>query len=181
MHNDIEYVDLGLPSGTLWAKYNIGATSETEYGGYYKYGRTTTGCSVGQYYGTENPLAASADVVTQTYGDRWHTPTSGQCQELIDNTTYTWETNFNGSGINGLKMTSKTKPNVYLFLPAGGRLTDGCVFENVGTYGYFLTNTPYDSENFCGFYIYSKGPRMSNGSTTRRRIPRMARGVKDSA
>jgi hypothetical protein len=30
-----EYVDLGLPSGTLWAKMNIGATSETELGNFY--------------------------------------------------------------------------------------------------------------------------------------------------
>ena len=26
-----EYVDLGLPSGTLWAKCNVGASSETDY------------------------------------------------------------------------------------------------------------------------------------------------------
>ena len=41
IHNEIrqlEYVDLGLPSGTLWAKCNIGAASETEYGDYYMWG-----------------------------------------------------------------------------------------------------------------------------------------------
>ena len=44
IHNEIrqlEYVDLGLPSGTLWAKCNIGAASETEYGDYYMWGSTT--------------------------------------------------------------------------------------------------------------------------------------------
>ena len=30
-----EYVDLGLPSGLLWAKYNIGANSEEEAGLYF--------------------------------------------------------------------------------------------------------------------------------------------------
>lgn len=34
------WVDLGLPSGILWAKYNVGATSPEEYGGYYAWGET---------------------------------------------------------------------------------------------------------------------------------------------
>jgi len=33
-----EYVDLGLPSGTLWATYNVGATSPYEKGDYYAWG-----------------------------------------------------------------------------------------------------------------------------------------------
>jgi len=37
---DYEYVDLGLPSGTLWAKCNIGANSETDYGLYFAWGET---------------------------------------------------------------------------------------------------------------------------------------------
>lgn len=32
------YVDLGLPSGTKWATMNVGASSITDYGNYYKYG-----------------------------------------------------------------------------------------------------------------------------------------------
>ena len=35
---DHEYVDLGLPSGTLWATCNIGASSPEEYGNYYAWG-----------------------------------------------------------------------------------------------------------------------------------------------
>lgn len=35
-----EYVDLGLPSGLLWAKYNIGANSEEESGLYFQWGDT---------------------------------------------------------------------------------------------------------------------------------------------
>ena len=30
-----EYVDLGLPSGLKWAKCNIGAEKETNYGNYF--------------------------------------------------------------------------------------------------------------------------------------------------
>ena len=86
-----ESVDLGLPSGTLWARYNVGATSETDYGDYYQYGKgaddysVTSGQSI--YSGTENPLATSADTAAQVWGGNWHIPTTAQCQELIDNTT----------------------------------------------------------------------------------------------
>ncbi len=37
-----QYVDLGLPSGTLWASCNIGANSPEEYGDYYAWGETNT-------------------------------------------------------------------------------------------------------------------------------------------
>ena len=35
-----EYVDLGLPSGTLWATCNVGASKPEEYGDYYAWGET---------------------------------------------------------------------------------------------------------------------------------------------
>ena len=36
--NDQLYVDLGLPSGTKWAKCNVGAATETDYGDYFQWG-----------------------------------------------------------------------------------------------------------------------------------------------
>ncbi len=41
VENGHEYVDLGLPSGTLWAKMNIGATAITDYGDYFAWGETS--------------------------------------------------------------------------------------------------------------------------------------------
>ena len=35
------FVDLGLPSGLKWAKCNLGAKTETDYGNYYMWGSTT--------------------------------------------------------------------------------------------------------------------------------------------
>ena len=35
-----EYVDLGLPSGTLWATHNLGASAPEEIGDYYAWGET---------------------------------------------------------------------------------------------------------------------------------------------
>lgn len=39
---EYEYVDLGLPSGTLWCTVNVGAKEETEYGNYYSWGEIET-------------------------------------------------------------------------------------------------------------------------------------------
>ena len=46
-----EYVDLGLPSGLKWAKCNIGASSETDYGVYFQWGDISgiSGSLVGKY------------------------------------------------------------------------------------------------------------------------------------
>ena len=38
--DEVESVDLGLPSGTIWAACNLGASSPEEYGNYYAWGET---------------------------------------------------------------------------------------------------------------------------------------------
>ena len=38
--NGHDYVDLGLPSGTLWATCNVGASKPTDYGSYFQWGDT---------------------------------------------------------------------------------------------------------------------------------------------
>ena len=38
--NGHEYVDLGLPSGTLWATCNVGAETPEGYGDYFAWGET---------------------------------------------------------------------------------------------------------------------------------------------
>ena len=40
--NDHTYVDLGLPSGTLWATCNVGAETPEEYGNYFAWGEIET-------------------------------------------------------------------------------------------------------------------------------------------
>lgn len=47
------YVDLGLPSGTLWAETNIGGVTPENFGDYFAWGATTTWYEAG--YGAENP------------------------------------------------------------------------------------------------------------------------------
>lgn len=36
-NNSHPYVDLGLPSGTLWATMNVGAKNPSDYGKYFQY------------------------------------------------------------------------------------------------------------------------------------------------
>ena len=90
-----EYVDLGLPSGKLWATQNFGATSKTDFGSYYMW--------------------SSSDRVPNSWGTKWNTPTIGEYKELIENCSCTW-TFING--VSGYLLTGKN--GATLFLPAAG-------------------------------------------------------------
>lgn len=147
------YIDLGLPSGTLWGCKNVGAATETEYGNYYNYGKGSKTYqetkSQSKYSGTENPLALSADTAHLVLGGDWHTPTESQYSELYLNTNLTWEENFNNTGVNGAKLTSKTDPRKYVFFPACGWYYKGNGPFNTELKGYYMTSTtPIGSNQF---------------------------------
>ena len=153
-YNGHEYVDLGLPSKTKWATMNVGASSETDYGNYYQYGKgaaqyaATSGDS--NYSGTEDPLDSSVDTAVQVWGGQWHMPTKAQIKELIDNTTYKWVENYKGSRI-GCTLTAKN--GAVLFLPAAGIWYNGSL-RNVGVSGYYWGSSPSGSLGAC--YLYFK-------------------------
>ncbi len=147
-----EYVDLCLPSGTLWATCNIGADSPEKYGDYFAWGETDpkTDFTVGTYkycngdfysltkycnnptYGsngfTDNlsVLLPEDDAAIVNLGENWSMPTKEQWQELFDNTDTTWTTQ---NGIFGLLLTSSCNS---LFLPAAGHYNG----NNTGNVGY---------------------------------------------
>ena len=151
-YNGHDYVDLGLPSGTKWATMNVGASSETEYGNYYQYGKGTAqyAATSGQsdYSGTEDPLDSSVDTAAQVWGGQWHMPTNAQYDELTANTTYEWTTI---NGINGGKFTA-TNGN-YVFFPAAGYYEDGNL--NKVDYGsYVRSSTPLGS--LSAYYLSFK-------------------------
>jgi hypothetical protein len=52
-------------------------------------------------------------------GGDWHMPTSSQCAELLDNTTSSWTTDYNGTGVAGIILTSNNNGNS-IFFPAAG-------------------------------------------------------------
>ena len=124
---------------------NVGATSVTDYGNYYQYGKgaatyqETSGDT--DYSGTETPLAASADTAVQEWGGSWHMPTKAQFNELTANTTYQWVTNYQNSNINGATFTANGQT---LFIPAAGNYSVGEPYD-VGTAAILWSSSPYDS------------------------------------
>ena len=139
-------VDLGLPSGKLWAKCNLGANSESGYGLYYQWGDTSgyTATQVGvdkqfdwsdykynsgssfnptKYTSSDQKvqLDLEDDAVYAALGGNWRMPTQADFQELTANTT-TQVTSI--SGIQGMKFTSKNNSN-YLFFPFAGYASSG--------------------------------------------------------
>ena len=142
--NGHEYVDLGLPSGTLWATCNVGADKPEDYGDYFAWGETepkttyngntykycnanlnigfffTKYCNNSEYgYNgfTDNLtiLQSSDDAATVNWGNNWCMPTVTQWRELYQNTTKTWT---NQNGVSGSLFSSKN--GAVLFLPSGG-------------------------------------------------------------
>ena len=152
-----QFIDLGLPSGLKWAKCNVGATSETDYGYYFQWGSTTPNieCNWKSYkhckafnlrrytltkyctdslYGTvdnKTTLDPEDDAATQIMGGKWRMPTIAEISELWDNTNSEWVEDYNGTKINGMKFTSKINGNS-IFIPAAGTCFDG----SVGYVGY---------------------------------------------
>ena len=125
-----ESVDLGLPSGTLWAKHNVGAKLETEYGDLFAWGATkpyrvegstvydnTANYSASRANSIQRDLNPNEDAATVNMGAGWRMPTKQQLQELIDYTTNEWTAI---GGVNGRKFTSKADTSKYIFFPAAG-------------------------------------------------------------
>ena len=163
--NGHEYVDLGLPSGTLWATCNIGATKPEEYGNYYAWGETepkdnyevdtykyanknlfelTKYCILKEsgYNGfTDNltELQGSDDPAAANWGGGWQTPSYEQWVELLANTTNEWTTQ---NGVEGRLFTSK-KNGVSLFLPAAGCRCWIDEFRQVGSNGSYWSGSVY--------------------------------------
>ena len=156
------YVDLGLPSGTLWATMNVGALSETDYGNHYMYGmgRKTYDYTDAPYAGDENLLAKSADTAAQEWGGNWHTPTQEQYQELLNTTTHEWVTNYQNSGVNGILFTAQNENSI--FLPAAGFLLYDRPLENVNSECRYWTSSSNNSVS-AQFLDYEESYSGLNG------------------
>ena len=174
---EYEYVDLGLPSGLKWAKCNVGAEKETDYGDYFQWGsitpNTDTPCdwinapfnngssdydetyfnSVKDDVCPNGILAKKYDAASQIMGDEWRMPTEAEFQELIDNTSIGWYYDFNGSGVSGWIFRSKTDTSKYIFIPAAGNCNYGSV-NGVGNYGGVWTSSLGTSYLSDAWYLY---------------------------
>ena len=108
-------------NGPKFAEYNVGATSETQYGGYYCWGMNIDKDPDNNYYEGANVLTGAYDTATKLWGSNWRMPTQEEFQALLKNCDATWTEDYNGSGIAGCIFTGKGEYLVNsIFLPAAG-------------------------------------------------------------
>ncbi len=156
---DHEWVDLGLPSGTLWATCNVGANAPEEYGDYFAWGETEPKQTyewsnykwgdpyaqgrLSKYvtkreYGTidyKTDLETEDDAASVNWGPKWCMPSLEQQEELAEKCTWEW-TSMNG--VNGYLVTGPNGNR--LFLPAPGYY-DGSSFYDEGSFGEYWSRT----------------------------------------
>ena len=172
-----DWVDLGLPSGLLWATRNVGATSPEDYGDYFAWGETqsnkqfydgfsyiymergdhgfllTKYCNdpLFGYNGfTDNLtiLQPGDDAATANFGGR--TPTKEEWEELMNNTTATWTTQ---NGVNGLLFTAINGNS--LFLPAAG-YHYGNSPDFYGRRGHYWSSSLYTDSPYYAWRFHFK-------------------------
>ena len=133
--NGIEVVDLGLPSGTLWAKCNLGAECETDYGEYYQFG----------YF--EPYEKTSKNYEPKEFGSihGFTVPTQEQFKELRENTS--WWSWVKINGIFGFKFINLVDDSKYIFLPACG-WKHKWGYDQVQDNGYYWTKNVYSNNNY---------------------------------
>ena len=130
-NNHPHMIDLGLPSGTIWACCNVGASAPEEYGNYYSWGETETkstyywsnyiysdGSGLAESYcqNIGNDIAGTQyDVAHVKWGGSWVMPSLSQIRELTD---YCSPTRTTMNGVIGGLFTGPSGGTI--FLPAAG-------------------------------------------------------------
>lgn len=197
---DTYWVDLGLPSGLLWAKCNIGSDSPEGYGDQCAWAETATKavyewndyryCNGGYdrltkycnnssfgdngFSDGRTTLEAADDTAALLFGSRARIPTDADWQELIGNTTSEWTTQ---SGVYGRRLTAPNGRS--LFLPAAG-LRYGTEHLDAETQGYYWSsslyaNIPYNA--WC-LHIDADTLDMMGGSRNYGRCIRAVKAVR---
>lgn len=181
--NSYEYVDLGL--SVKWATKNVGAKCVTDYGNFYAWAETS---SKDEYYWTTykysekgatkmtkycfsdlgsvidflSELEANDDAATINWGKDWRTPSLSEMNELMNNCTWTWHNNYNGSGIAGYIVSSNIEgyTEKFIFLPAAGHYGGKNHYDGDPTFspkGMYWTSTlnrtSFASTQACQIYF----------------------------
>ena len=196
--NGFEYVDLGLPSGTMWATCNVGATKPEDDGLLFQFGRVD-----GYKYGDTNhkfktnkqnkkdteseyiPITSSGktydkgailqpedDAAHVNMGGKWKMPTYEQLNELLDNITQEVETI---NGVKGMMFTSKIN-NKRLFVQFSGCWYNGN-FMAAGPCAYMWSSQVHPSDINYAFGICCNSCGSAYISRYRRSCAFSVRGV----
>ena len=154
-----EMVDLGLPSGLLWATCNVGASTPYEDGSYFAWGETTpksdydwdtykwcdgskntltkycdsSACGKDGFADGKAVLDAEDDAATANWGADYRMPTYEEFSELCDNCEWAWDDDHNGYTVTG-------KNGKSIFLPASG-FRYGDILNDHGSVGNYWDAT----------------------------------------
>ena len=169
-----EYVDLGLPSGTLWATCNVGANAPEENGDYFAWGETepedyydwstykwcndssramTKYCTKSDfgYNGftdDKTELDPSDDAAYVNWGPQWRIPSVDQQNELVTQCSWLWTTL---NGVNGCLITGPNGNS--MFLPAAGcRWNDS--LNSAGSYGFYWLRSLVHDLPGCAYALF---------------------------
>ena len=172
-----EAVDLGIvmtrTDGTTyklyWAKSNLSdkglCTNPEDYGDYYAWGETepkesyswstykfSTSSSgpFSKYSSIDNKkvLEPDDDVASVKLGGEWRMPTDAEWTELRTKCTWTWTTNYNGTGVKGRIVTATNGNSI--FLPAAGYRSDADLIT-AGSYGDYWSSSVYTDEGIPSY------------------------------
>ncbi len=156
-------IDLGLPSGTLWADCNLGAYSPEENGNFYSWGEIEPKDDYSlenyKFYSKNNTQpnigidisGTEYDAASVALGNGWHVPTIKQCQELVK--LCHWR-QVNRKGYIGNEITG---PNgMSIFIPSSGYI-DGTRLLYQNRYGMYRSSTldPSDKWGAWGMSCYA--------------------------
>ena len=123
----------GKTAGYTWASYSLCSGTNT----------TLTKYNTNSDYGTvdnKTQLDVADDAARANWGGTWRMPTEAEFQDLLDNTTNSWVTDYNGSGVNGYLFTGKDSySGKSIFLPAAGRRS-GTVLNYQGSHGCYWSS-----------------------------------------
>ena len=179
--NGHDYVDLGLPSGILWAACNVGADTPEGNGDYFAWGETeskelydwksykygiffheryelnkycTDSCyGLNGFVDNLTHLELDDDAARTSWGAGWRMPTIEEWEELFLNTTNAWTTQ---NGVDGWCFTASNGNS--LFLPAAGYWWDGefnCA--DLGVYWSSSLNTDYPNRAWSFHFGQNNG------------------------
>lgn len=189
---DVDFVDLGLTSGTKWCNHNLGASHSYDIGKYYAWGEIAAqgendadnqyniaryntpsklmftwetykygdGSDIGYDNQRMNKYASYKDGMTQLDDEddaaamtkcEGVMPTKDQFEELIAECNWEYTDSYMDKGVKGFKVSNKSDPLKFIFLPFTGFYQNGLVVNNNTTHGYYwsrdVSPNPHNSSD----------------------------------
>ena len=161
--NGHKFVDLGLPSGLLWAETNVGASSSVDDGDYFAWGETEPKSSYSldtyKWYDEQmtkynssdgnTTLDAEDDAATVNWGAPCRMPSSSEFSELHNQCNWSWKSSYNGTS--GYLVTGPNGNTI--FFPASGYSGTVDIGE-YGTHGCYWLSSLDLTDKYCAYNIY---------------------------